>query len=166
MRSVHCRKNKHVAPGGNFSNLVRTLSDGLAAFYSDLDRTSSPALTKRLTVVVQSEFGRRVQENAQRGTDHGTANPMLVLGGNVRGGKVYGKWPGLAVEIKDALKDETARARAHQLVKDPLHQLGLAVRAVRGHERPHQAGRGVAAAIQGLSAAKRLVGPAGFEPAT
>ncbi len=83
-----------IQPGGTFSNLITTLSGGLTAFYSDLDRSSSPALTKRLTIVVQSEFGRRVQENADRGTDHGTANPMLVIGGNVRGG-IYGNWPGL-----------------------------------------------------------------------
>ena len=83
-----------IQPGGTYSNLVRTLSDSLAAFYGDLDRSSSPAITKRLTIVVQSEFGRRVQENGERGTDHGTANPMLVIGGNVRGG-VYGNWPGL-----------------------------------------------------------------------
>ena len=82
-----------VEPGGTFSNLVRNLSDALAAFYSDLDRASYPGFAKRLTIVVQSEFGRRVQENAQRGTDHGTANP-IVIGGNVRGG-IYGTFPGL-----------------------------------------------------------------------
>jgi uncharacterized protein (DUF1501 family) len=83
-----------IEPNGYFGGLVRQLSDGLTAFYNDLDRASSLGLTKRLTIVVQSEFGRRVQENAQRGTDHGTANPMLIIGGNVRGG-IYGDWPGL-----------------------------------------------------------------------
>jgi len=42
-----------------------------------------------------SEFGRTVRENGNRGTDHGHANIMLLLGGGVRGGRVYGKWPGL-----------------------------------------------------------------------
>ena len=42
-----------------------------------------------------SEFGRTVRENGNRGTDHGHANVMLLLGGGVKGGKVYGKWPGL-----------------------------------------------------------------------
>ena len=48
-----------------------------------------------VTLVSMSEFGRTVRENGNRGTDHGHANVMLLLGGGVRGGKVYGKWPGL-----------------------------------------------------------------------
>ena len=48
-----------------------------------------------VTLVTMSEFGRTVRENGNRGTDHGHANCMLVLGGGVRGGKVYGRWPGL-----------------------------------------------------------------------
>jgi uncharacterized protein (DUF1501 family) len=50
------------------------------------------------TVVVMSEFGRRLDENASYGTDHGHGSAMLVLGGSVAGGKVYGKFPGLAPE--------------------------------------------------------------------
>ena len=42
-----------------------------------------------------SEFGRAVAENGNRGTDHGHGNAMFVIGGGVKGGKVYGKWPGL-----------------------------------------------------------------------
>ena len=57
--------------------------------FENLDRAS-----KRLTVVVQSEFGRRIRENASRGTDHGTGNLMMVMGGNVVGG-IHGEWPGL-----------------------------------------------------------------------
>jgi Uncharacterized protein conserved in bacteria len=48
-----------------------------------------------VTLVTMSEFGRTVKENGNRGTDHGHANVMLLLGGGVKGGKVYGKWPGL-----------------------------------------------------------------------
>ena len=48
-----------------------------------------------VTLVTMSEFGRTVRENGNRGTDHGHANVMLLLGGGVKGGKVYGKWPGL-----------------------------------------------------------------------
>ena len=63
----------------------------LAAFAADL----GPAGMANVTLVTVSEFGRRVQENASRGVDHGHGNAMLILGGNVKGGKVYGKWPGL-----------------------------------------------------------------------
>jgi uncharacterized protein (DUF1501 family) len=51
-----------------------------------------------IVVVTMSEFGRTAHENGNRGTDHGHANCMLVLGGQVKGGKVYGQWPGLATE--------------------------------------------------------------------
>jgi uncharacterized protein (DUF1501 family) len=48
-------------------------------------------------VLTMSEFGRAVGENGNRGTDHGHGNAMLAMGGGIRGGRVYGKWPGLAV---------------------------------------------------------------------
>ncbi len=47
-------------------------------------------------VLTMSEFGRAVRENGNRGTDHGHGNAMMIVGGGVRGGQVYGKWPGLA----------------------------------------------------------------------
>jgi uncharacterized protein (DUF1501 family) len=49
----------------------------------------------QLTVVVMTEFGRRVRENASLGTDHGHGSLMLLLGGNTQGGRVHGRWPGL-----------------------------------------------------------------------
>ena len=49
-------------------------------------------------VLTMSEFGRAVKENGNRGTDHGHGNAMMVIGGDVRGGRVYGRWPGLDVE--------------------------------------------------------------------
>jgi uncharacterized protein (DUF1501 family) len=49
-------------------------------------------------VLTMSEFGRAVAENGNRGTDHGHGNAMLVIGGAVKGGRVYGKWPGLERE--------------------------------------------------------------------
>ena len=49
-----------------------------------------------MTIVTLTEFGRRVEENANAGTDHGSASFMFVLGNNVNGGKIYGTWPGLA----------------------------------------------------------------------
>jgi uncharacterized protein (DUF1501 family) len=74
-----------------YDNLSATAT-ALAAFAADL----GPAGMQNVTLITISEFGRRVQENASRGTDHGHGNAMLVLGGGVRGGKVYGTWPGLA----------------------------------------------------------------------
>lgn len=81
--------------GGYFASHIGQLAQGMAALYRDLDTSAADAPSKRLTIVVQSEFGRRVRENGDRGTDHGTGNVMLILGGNVIGG-VHGRWPGLA----------------------------------------------------------------------
>jgi uncharacterized protein (DUF1501 family) len=51
---------------------------------------------QNITLVTMSEFGRTARQNGTGGTDHGHANVMFVLGGQVKGGKVYGKWPGLS----------------------------------------------------------------------
>jgi uncharacterized protein (DUF1501 family) len=83
--------------GGYFAGLLGTLAEGLAALYTDLDGTGAANYANRLTVVVQSEFGRRLSQNDDRGTDHGHGNSMLVLSGNAIGG-VHGVWPGLAPE--------------------------------------------------------------------
>jgi uncharacterized protein (DUF1501 family) len=88
--------------GGYFATQINDLAGGLNAFYTDLSDSNGTDHTKRLTVVVMSEFGRSFQQNASRGCDHGHGNVMLVLGGNVNGGKVYGRWPGLQ---PDALYD-------------------------------------------------------------
>ncbi len=78
------------AATGQIANRLNDFSRGLAAFAQDLgDRMAD------VVVVTMSEFGRTVRENGNRGTDHGHGNAMLVLGGNVKGGKVYGRWPGL-----------------------------------------------------------------------
>jgi uncharacterized protein (DUF1501 family) len=79
--------------GGYFNELLGTLSRGLAAFHTDMgDRMAN------VTVVTMSEFGRRVEENASSGTDHGHGNFMFVMGGGTLGGKVYSQWPTLAPE--------------------------------------------------------------------
>ena len=81
----------HVNESNQLSNNLREFAESLAALYQDLgDRMAD------VTVVTMSEFGRTVRENGDRGTDHGHANVMFVMGGDVRGGKVYGDWPGLA----------------------------------------------------------------------
>ncbi|MEV0900097.1 DUF1501 domain-containing protein [Actinoplanes sp. NPDC049802] len=68
------------------------LASAVAAFVTDLGETAM----KKVTVLTISEFGRRVEENGSRGVDHGHGNAMMLLGGGIRGGKVYGTWPGLA----------------------------------------------------------------------
>jgi uncharacterized protein (DUF1501 family) len=85
--------DNHVNEGGaqgQLSNLLKDLGQSLAAFHQDMgDRMQN------VVVVTMSEFGRTAKENGNRGTDHGHANCMFVMGGDVKGGKVYGKWPGL-----------------------------------------------------------------------
>ena len=75
---------------GQLANNLRNFSDAIAAFAKDLGSRMSDVL-----VVTMSEFGRTVRENGNRGTDHGHANFMFVMGGGVKGGRVYGQWPGL-----------------------------------------------------------------------
>jgi uncharacterized protein (DUF1501 family) len=69
--------------GGDYGDLMTTLGDGLWAFYSDIRNNG---LSTDTTVLVFSEFGRRISENGSAGTDHGAAGLMMVLGGSVRGG--------------------------------------------------------------------------------
>ena len=83
----------HVNEGstqGQIANILREFSQSLSAFWTDLGD-----LAEDTVVVTMSEFGRTARENGNRGTDHGHANVMFVMGGPVKGGKVYGQWPGL-----------------------------------------------------------------------
>jgi uncharacterized protein (DUF1501 family) len=83
----------HVNEGstqGQIANVLHEFSQSLAAFWTDLGD-----LAEDTVVVTMSEFGRTARENGNRGTDHGHANVMFVMGGPVKGGKVYGRWPGL-----------------------------------------------------------------------
>ena len=86
----------HVNEGAAEGQIATRLDDharGIAALVRDLgDRMAD------VVVLTMSEFGRAVAENGNRGTDHGHGNAMMVIGGPVRGGKVYGRWPGLAPE--------------------------------------------------------------------
>ena len=87
----------HVNEGGakgQLANRLKELGEGLSGFYQDLgDRMED------VVVVTMSEFGRTARENGNGGTDHGHANVMFALGGTVRGGRVLGRWPGLAPEV-------------------------------------------------------------------
>ena len=75
---------------GQLSNRLRDFADSISAFWRDLGDSA-----ENVTLVTMSEFGRTARENGTGGTDHGHANAMFILGGNVKGGKVYGRWPGL-----------------------------------------------------------------------
>ncbi|MFZ0433341.1 MAG: DUF1501 domain-containing protein [Candidatus Acidiferrales bacterium] len=84
----------HVNEGGvqgQLSNLLRDLGQGLAAFHQDMGDGMQDVV-----FVSMSEFGRTAHENGNRGTDHGHANCMFVMGGDVKGGHVYTRWPGLS----------------------------------------------------------------------
>jgi uncharacterized protein (DUF1501 family) len=83
----------HVNEGstqGQIANVLGEFSQSLAAFWTDLGDLAEDTI-----VVTMSEFGRTARENGNRGTDHGHANVMFVMGGPVKGGRVYGRWPGL-----------------------------------------------------------------------
>jgi uncharacterized protein (DUF1501 family) len=76
---------------GQMQSMVRAFARGVAAFFKDLGPVG-----ERVTLATISEFGRRVAQNGNKGLDHGWGNMMLVMGGGVRGGQYYGRWPGLA----------------------------------------------------------------------
>ena len=86
----------HVNQGAAQGQLASRLDDfarSIAALVADLgDRMADTV------VLTMSEFGRAVKENGNRGTDHGHGNAMLVIGGGVGGGRVYGAWPTLDVD--------------------------------------------------------------------
>ena len=89
----HVNEMGQRASEGQLPTLLREYGQALAAFWQDMgDRMADVAL------VTMSEFGRTARENGNRGTDHGHANCMFAMGGAIRGGKVYGRWPGLQPE--------------------------------------------------------------------
>jgi uncharacterized protein (DUF1501 family) len=93
----------HVNQGSTQGQLAVRLDDfarAIAALVTDLGDRMSDTL-----VLTMSEFGRAVAENGNRGTDHGHGNAMIAIGGGVRGGKVYGRWPGLAVDRRYDRRD-------------------------------------------------------------
>jgi uncharacterized protein (DUF1501 family) len=86
----------HVNQGGATGQLAGRLSDfadSISALVKDLGQRMAD-----VTILTMSEFGRTARENGSRGTDHGHATSMFVIGGDVKGRKVYGKWPGLEME--------------------------------------------------------------------
>ncbi len=107
------------------SNLLRQFGMAIDAFYKDMgDRMED------IVLVTMSEFGRTAQENGNGGTDHGHGGVMMVMGGPVRGGKVYGKWPGLEreqlYEGRDLAVTTDFRAVLSELVLRQMGQKDLA----------------------------------------
>ncbi|HET6561878.1 MAG TPA: DUF1501 domain-containing protein [Marmoricola sp.] len=82
--------NYGTVEAGEMTRMVAAFAQCVSAFMEDLG-----PLRSKVTLVTISEFGRRVEENGNRGLDHGWGNMMLVMGGGVRGGRYYGSWPGL-----------------------------------------------------------------------
>jgi uncharacterized protein (DUF1501 family) len=120
---------------GQLANNLRQFSDAIAAFNRDLGSRMGDVV-----LVTMSEFGRTVRENGNRGTDHGHANFMMIVGGGVKGGKVYGKWPGLVdlYENRDlAITTDFRDVFAELLTK----QLGVAsLKSVFPHYDPKPRG--------------------------
>jgi uncharacterized protein (DUF1501 family) len=87
---------------GQLANRLTEFSTSIAAFWRDMGTDA-----ENVTLVTMSEFGRTARQNGTGGTDHGHANVMFVLGGAVKGGKVYGKWPGVENEQLNEGRDLT-----------------------------------------------------------
>ena len=128
----------HVNEAGQLAVLLREYGQALAAFWQDMGD-----LMADVVVVTMSEFGRTAHENGDRGTDHGHANCMFVMGGGVRGGKVYGRWPGLAEE-------QLYEGRDLALTTDFRDVLGELVSRHLGNPSPGGVFPGCAAKFLGL----------------
>jgi uncharacterized protein (DUF1501 family) len=115
----------HGNENGQLFGLLRQFSSAVSAFATDMgDRMEDVVL------VTMSEFGRTAEENGNAGTDHGHGSVMMVLGGAVRGGKVYGRWPGLEkhqlYEGRDLAVTTDFRAVLSELVSEHLGQKNIA----------------------------------------
>ena len=108
----------HVAQGtvsGWLPSYLKDLSDALAAFVKDMG-----SAMRRITVIVQTEFGRRVNENTGLGTDHGRASAMFLLGGSVNGGRVFADWPGMEASQLDEVGDLRVTTDYRDVLGDAL----------------------------------------------
>lgn len=105
----------HEGQAYRFPQQVDTLARGLGALYNDLSRYHD-----RLSIVVMSEFGRRLKSNESGGTDHGHGNLMMLLGQQVNGGRMFGQWPGLATEQLDDRADLAITTDYRQVLAELL----------------------------------------------
>jgi len=102
---------------GQLADRLRDFSSSIAAFWRDLGDSAED-----VTLVTMSEFGRTARQNGTGGTDHGHANAMFVLGGKVNGGKVYGRWPGLADEQLNEGRDLTVTTDFRQVLGEVVNK--------------------------------------------
>jgi uncharacterized protein (DUF1501 family) len=102
---------------GQLANRLREFSDTIAAFWLDMGNDAG-----NITLVTMSEFGRTARQNGTGGTDHGHANVMFVLGGQVKGGKVYGRWPGLANEQLNEGRDLAVTTDFRQVLGEAAYK--------------------------------------------
>ena len=119
----------HVNEGstqGQIANVLREFSQSLSALWIDLGDLADDTV-----IVTMSEFGRTARENGNRGTDHGHANVMFVMGGPVKGGRVYGQWPGLD-------QSQLYEGRDLAVTTDFRRVLGEAVSRHLGNDRLEQ----------------------------
>jgi len=111
----HLGWDTHEYQNGKIDNLVRDLSNALGAFDEDMQTQQ-----QRYTLVVMTEFGRRLRTNRSGGTDHGHASTALVMGSGVVGGKTYGRWPGLATAQLDRGVDLAVTSDYRQVLKQAI----------------------------------------------
>jgi uncharacterized protein (DUF1501 family) len=102
---------------GQLADRLREFSSAIAAFWHDMGDDA-----QNITLVTMSEFGRTARQNGTAGTDHGHANAMFVLGGQVKGGKVYGRWPGLANDQLNEGRDLAVTTDFRQVLGEAVTQ--------------------------------------------
>jgi uncharacterized protein (DUF1501 family) len=105
----------HTGQDYRLNDLVANLAKPLHAFYADLS-----AQRQRTTIVIMSEFGRRLKANESGGTDHGHGNLMWVLGAGIKGGRCFGSWPGLANDKLDEHADLAITTDYRQVLSEVL----------------------------------------------
>jgi uncharacterized protein (DUF1501 family) len=105
------------AATGQLAGRLTEFSQGIAAFWQDMGDNA-----ENVVLVTMSEFGRTAHQNGTGGTDHGHANVMFVLGGPVKGGKVYGRWPGLAPEQLNEGRDLVVTTDFRQVLGEAAYK--------------------------------------------
>ena len=118
---THSRQIDGMWPGRllGLNKLLREFADAVATFWRDVQDLDRP-----VTLITITEFGRRLAENGSLGTDHGLASASLVLGHTVRGGKVYGDWPGLETERLSEGLDLTVTTDYRGLLNEYMESSG------------------------------------------